>query len=79
MIILIDKIFWKCYSKRYSILYFKRGTVETPFQNIEIEKLLEWISGVLLSKIGFRELIGDALTLLLTSLFAVKEKKIAYR
>ena len=46
VIILIDKIFWMCYSKRYSILYFKRGTIATPFQNIEIKKLLEWISCV---------------------------------
>ena len=34
VIILIDKIFWRCYSKSYSVVYFKRGTLATPFQNI---------------------------------------------
>ena len=54
MIILIDKNIWRCYSKCYSVLYFKRGIVATPFQNIEIEKLLDEFLVCLISKIGFR-------------------------
>ena len=52
---------WSCYSNCYSALFFKRATVTTLKKKFRIREAIGRFFLCLISKIGFREPIGDAL------------------
>ena len=52
---------WSCYSNCYSALFFKRATVATLKKKFRIREAIGRCFLCLISKIGFREPIGDAL------------------
>ena len=52
---------WSCYGNCYSALFFKRATVTTLKKKFRIREAIGRCFLCLISKIGFREPIGDAL------------------